>query len=453
MSRRRTSRSFACLTVAALIAAVAPLALAQQEDFERAPIHYSKATPNDPIAQLKARIDHGEISLEWDDTLGYLPSLLKALDIPASSQGLVFSRSSLQRNKISPKKPRAIYYGDDAYVGYVQDGIIELAGQDPTLGAVFYTVEQTPPISPDAKGGAGRPRSAAQIVRQTDNCLNCHGSGMTVEIPGLMLRSVFPDERGSAILAGGTKSSTHASPLERRWGGWYLTGSTGGVRTMANTLFRASKGLNDPIPVEGTGGELSDLSSRIDTSKYLTPHSDPVALMVMEHQVEAHNRLAYAAQATLRALHDEKVINDALGETRPPGTHNDSTIRRVKTACEPLVEYLLFAGETKLTSPITGSSNFAEEFPQRGPRDAKGRSLRDLDLKTRLLRYPLSYLIYSPTFDGLPDLAKQHVYQRLWAVLSGTDTTEEFAHLSSEDRQAILEIVRATKPNVPDDWK
>lgn len=446
---RVSLRLLACFTILTI---ASPAALAQEDDYERAPIHYSKATPNDPIAHLKTRIERGEASLEWHDTLGYLPSLLKELDIPASSQGLVFSRGSLQRSKISPKKPRAIYYGDDVYVGYVQDGgLLELAGQDPTLGAVFYTIDQTPPDERQGRVSDPAHRSSAQIVRETDSCLSCHGSGMTVEIPGLMLRSVFPDQRGSTILAGGTKVSTHASPLENRWGGWYLSGSTG-VRTMANTLFRPNKGLQDPIPLDGTGGELTDLSGHIDTSKYLTPHSDPVALMVLEHQVEAHNRLTYAAQATLRALHDEKVINDALGETRPPGTHNDSTMSRIKSACEPLVEYLLFSGEIKLTAPIVGTSEFAKEFPQRGPRDTRGRSLRDLDLKTRLLRYPLSYLIYSPTFDGLPELAKQRVYQRLWAVLSGMDTSEEFAHISAEDRRAILEILRETKTGLPAYW-
>jgi hypothetical protein len=147
------------------------------------------------------------------------------------------------------------------------------------------------------------------------------------------------------------------------------------------------------------------------------------------------------------------VINDALGETRPAGTHSDSTTSRVNNGCEPLVEYLLFSGEARLTAPIVGPTDFAKQFPQRGPRDSKGRSLRDLDLKTRLLRYPLSYLIYSPTFDGLPDLAKQRVYRRLWDVLSGTDTAKEFAHLSPEDRKAIVEIVRETKSDVPAYWK
>jgi hypothetical protein len=436
-----------------LVLALAAPSFAQEDEYERAPIHYSKTPANDPVAQLIKRLERGETSMQWTDRLGYLPWLLKELDIPPSSQGLVFSRTSLQRNKISPKTPRAIYYDDDTYVGYVQNGgMIEIASADPTLGAVFYTIDQ---VAPDAAGEkAPRP---GRIVRQTDNCLSCHGSGMTVEIPGLTLRSVFPDTRGSAILAGGTKSTTHRSPLARRWGGWYVTGSVGQQPTMANTLFKPNKGLEDPIPVEGDGRPLSDLSGRIDTSAYMTPHSDPVALMVMEHQVEAHNRLTYAAQATLRALHDEKAINDALddalGEARATAAHSDSTISRVRSACEPLVEYLLFAEETKLAAPVSGPSTFAKDFAAHGPRDSRGRSLRELDLQTRLMRYPLSYLIYSPTFDGLPQLARDYVYRRLWAVLSGADTSKPFAHLSAADRQAIVEILRETKSDLPAYWE
>ena len=327
---------------------VAP-ALGQDEDYERAPIHYSTATSNDPIAQLKQRIDRGEATLEWTPTFGYLPSLLEHLDIPASCGARLLQRLA----RTDPPKSPGHYYATRHTSVTCRTALIELAGQDPTLGAVFYTIEQTPP---DARGGSDgsrqdgqaedRPVNPVRIVRENDNCLSCHGSGMTVEVPGLTLRSVFPDERGTAILAGGTKVSTHASPLEKRWGGWYVTGDTGGVRTKANTLFKPSKGLADPTPLEGSGGPLSDLSDRIDTNRYLTPHSDPVALMVMEHQVEAHNRLTHAAQATLRALHDEKVINDALGETRPAGTHNDSTMSRRNAATSRRVP--AFSGEAKL---------------------------------------------------------------------------------------------------------
>ena len=222
---------------------------------------------------------------------------------------------------------------------------------------------------------------------------------------------------------------------------------------MANSFYKPNKGLEDPIPLDGAGEELSDLSDRIDTAAYASPHSDPIALMVMEHQVEAHNRLTYAAQATLRALHDEQVINDALGEKPAAGTHSDSTMSRIRNACEPVVEYLLFANEVPLRAPIVGTSDFAKEFPQRGPRDSKGRSLRDLDFKTRLMKYPMSYLIYSPAFDGLPELAKERIYRRLWDVLSGIDTSKPFANLSGADRQAIVEILVETKPNLPAYWK
>jgi hypothetical protein len=436
--------------ILALLLLAPPTLASNDDEYERAPIESSKATPtNDAVAQLIKRMERGEASLEWKDRFGYLPALLRELNVPASSQGLVFSRTSLQRDHISPRTPRAVYFNDDAYVGYVQNGgKIEIAASDATLGSVFYAIDQTTP--PDGAGGKLKP---AQIVRKTDDCLSCHGSGMRVEIPGLMIRSVFADSRGNPILAGGTKTTTQGSPLAHRWGGWYATGSTSGQATMANSFYKPNKGLEDPIPLEGAGEELTDLSDRIDTSAYLTPHSDPLALMVLEHQVEAHNRLTYAAQATLRALHDEKVINDALGETPAEGTHSDSTMSRVRNACEPVVEYLLFANETPLTGQITGTSDFAKEFPLRGPRDSKGRSLRDLDFKTRMMKYPLSYLVYSDAFNGLPELAKSHIYRRLWAVLSGTDTSKPFAQLTPEDRTAIVEILRETKSDLPAYWK
>jgi hypothetical protein len=174
--------------------------------------------------------------------------------------------------------------------------------------------------------------------------------------------------------------------------------------------------------------------------------------MVLEHQAEAHNRLTFAAQATLRALHEEKALAESLGETPEPGAHRDSTLPRIHSACEALVEYLLFSGESKLTSRVSGTSAFASEFAARGPRDAKGRSLRDFDLESRLFRYPLSYLIYSPTFDGLPPIARERVYRRLWEVLNGDDSSKPFAHLAPDDREAIVEILRQTKPGLPEYW-
>jgi hypothetical protein len=105
-----------------------------------------------------------------------------------------------------------------------------------------------------------------------------------------------------------------------------------------------------------------------------------------------------------------------------------------------------------LTEPVRGVSGFSEVFASSGPRDRKGRSLRDLDLKTRLLRYPCSYLIYSEPFDQLPEVARERLYRRLWEVLTGRDNTAKFASLSAKDRKAILEILQDTKKGLPDYW-
>jgi hypothetical protein len=79
--------------------------------------------------------------------------------------------------------------------------------------------------------------------------------------------------------------------------------------------------------------------------------------------------------------------------------------------------------------------------------------LREFDLQTRLFKYPCSFLIYSEAFDELPTVMKEHLLERLWAILNGTDKSEDFAHLREEDRTAVREILLATKPNLPAYWK
>jgi hypothetical protein len=122
---------------------------------------------------------------------------------------------------------------------------------------------------------------------------------------------------------------------------------------------------------------------------------------------------------------------------------------QIDTDLESLVTYMLFADEASLHGPVEGVSTFTKSFPMRGPRDRHGRSLRDFDLNRRLFRYPLSYMIYSETFDSLPDAIRERVYQRLYDVLSGRDQSDKFKRLSAGDRQAVLEILRETKPGLP----
>jgi hypothetical protein len=149
-------------------------------------------------------------------------------------------------------------------------------------------------------------------------------------------------------------------------------------------------------------------------------------------------------------MHYQEALNRELGEA---ADHLwDSTKSRIKSANEPLVEYLLFSGEAELTGRIRGTSSFAEEFAQRGPRDSHGRSLRDLDLERRIFKYPCSYLVYSPSFAALPAESRDYVLRRIWEVLSGQDQSEKFSHLTSTDRAAILAILRETMPDLPSYW-
>ena len=110
------------------------------------------------------------------------------------------------------------------------------------------------------------------------------------------------------------------------------------------------------------------------------------------------------------------------------------------------------AASLRLTDRITGTSSFAADFSARGPRDSKGRSLRDFDLKTRLFRYPCSYLIYSRAFDSLPKEVKEYIYQRLWEIFNGRRTGKEDPQLTSADGKAIVEILSETKQDLPDYW-
>jgi hypothetical protein len=415
------------------LALTAVSSAARAQEFEQEPILYSKSEPDNHVSRLIAEIASGDTRLEYNAEFGYLRSLLAALDVPVSSQMLVFSKTSMQRQRIAPQTPRALYFNDDVYIGYCHQGeVLEISAADPELGAVFYTLDQD----------AGIP----QLRRQTDNCLICHGSSQTKQIPGHVVRSVLTDAAGLPILSAGTHRIDHTSPFEKRWGGWYVTGTHGEQQHLGNLIVR---GRAKPEAIENADGQnVTSLDERFDTSHYLTGHSDIVALMVLEHQTDAHNYLTRANHLTRQAMHYQQALNRELGE---PADHLwDSTKSRIKNAGEPLVEYLLFSGEAKLTAPIRGTSGFAEEFSERGPRDSKGRSLRDFDLQSRLFKYPCSYLIYSPSFDSLPSEVKDYTFRRLWEILSGQDQNEKFTHLSFADRRAILEILRETLPGLPD---
>jgi hypothetical protein len=166
-----------------------------------------------------------------------------------------------------------------------------------------------------------------------------------------------------------------------------------------------------------------------------------IAHLVLAHQTQMHNLITLTNYQTRIALYKENgVITDAVRQ-------------QIEKPAEQLVRYLLFTNEAPIDQSIDRHSAFAADFVARGPRDPSGRSIRDFDLNKRIFKYPCSYLIYSEAFDSIPEPAKSYIYRRLFEVLSGQDQTPDFVSLSTKDRRAILEILVATKPAVPEEWK
>jgi len=395
----------------ALVAGVAWLAAQRLEDTFYIPlddpaIQYSQRAARDPVARLQQRVEKGEVKLEAaSNGLGYLPAVLQQLDVNPDSQALVFSKTSTQAERIGPRTPRAIYFNDDVTVGFVRDSdVLEIASLDPQQGVQFYVLVKV----------------AEPAFAESQGCLRCHQGAATLGIPGLLISSVHPvsstrQEHGNAFM------TDQRTPLSGRWGGWYVTGTTGPQTHLGNNT-----NLVDPVRSGGPSAQptqnLTSLGDMFDTSRYLAPTSDIVALMTLEHQTRMTNLMI------------------RIGWDGRRGVPTD----QLNPEIEELLKYMLFLDEEPLRSPVKGVSTFTETFSRRGPRDSQGRSLRDFDLKTRLFRYPLSYMIYSAAFDGLPDQVRVRIYQRLYERLSSD---------SSETAKAILDIVRATKAGLPDYWR
>ena len=383
-------------------------------------IAYSTGALSNVVSELNDKIQAGEVELRFQGRGGYLDSVLRALDVPVESQIAVFSKTSRQASEITSQNPRAIFFGDTVAVGWVRDGDkLELATQDRRQGTVFYTLTQTP---------ADQPR-----FTRTDRCLACHLSWDTLGVPGLQVLSVAPLSSDPTAYATGFVSD-HRSPLTERWGGWYVTGQVGSVAHMGNIE------VTDVDVPDATSGavppQLDSLVGAFDLDGFPSEHSDVAALMVLEHQAGMTNLITRVGWEARRV---------EFRESSPA----DGGLDLVTDAALQLVDYMLFVDEPPLPTKIMGSSGFAEYFSAREPRDSRGRSLRELDLERRLFRYSCSYMIYTDAFDALPVLAKDAVYARLWSVLSGQEPDEVYARLSRDDRQAIVEILRDTKADLP----
>ena len=364
-------------------------------------IKYSTSDSNTVVDELNRKLADGSATLLFDEKTGYLKSVLELLKIPVESQVLVYTQTSQQAQHITMTNPRAIYFNDEASVGYIPGaGMLEIVAQDPALGSIFYVVHQE----------AG----AARRFGREQQCLRCHLSWDTLGVPGLSVLSTFP--RASERDYANGFFVDHYRQIHERWGGWYVTGTRVPPRHMGNLP------LILPKPPAAPPGGRESLVGQFDLSAYLAPYSDIVALMVLEHQVHFSNLVT-------RATWEARLGNEL----------------RVAEAADALADYMLFVDEAPITEgPIAGSSGFTEVFAAQGKKDAQGRSLRELDLNTRLQKYPLSYMIYSPQFRALPAAPKNLVMGRINDVLSGKIGAPKYAHLTPSLRTAIREILQST---------
>jgi hypothetical protein len=390
-------------------------------------IHYSDPPVHNDIARLQRRIDAGSVTLTSTPQHGYLESILKALNINPDSQTLVFSKTSLQIDAISAATPRAIYFNADTYVAWVQKtGMLEIVTMDADRGPVFYTLSAA--------------ESRPHLKREALRCLTCHDSYSELGggVPRFLFESTYEVQHGKLIPDAVARETADETPLAERWGGWYVTGQDGGAQHLGNIQPPAA---NSPVALDKVRrGSLASLDSLLDTSAYLRNTSDIVALLVLEHQVTVHNLI-------IRANFKSRMLLARLLPTGDAATLHWAQLpptvqARLEQLLGPLVDGLALRNAAPLPDEVAGSNGYAAWFQAQGPKDSQGRSLRALDLRSRVFRYPLSFLIYSEGFDALPLLVRERLYEKLAHNLHATP-----------DGQTAFDILLATKPEFAQEVK
>ena len=412
---RVTAFAVALLTSLALLAAGSQLGNTFDDLVREPAIGYFTTPPADPVARLKQRVESGAVQLTFDSAQGYLRPVLEALKLSIDSQVLIYSKTSVQSARINPRNPRALYFDDAVAVGYIRGAdYLEFATLDPRQGTIFYTLDQKPGARP--------------TIERRDFCLQCHYAYATLGVPGMLDRSVVTSPTGLTLPQLGNYVTDHRSPFAERWAGYYVTSANAAVGHLGNALVTR----DDADAGTARAQSVTTLGDRFDTDGYPSPHSDIAALMVFDHQMRMMNLLTRVGW-----------------ETRVAEARNDAASSKVREMAKELVDYMLFVDEAPLPTHVQGTSTFADRFGAEGPRDRRGRSLRELALDGRLLRYPCSYMIYSAAFDALPPAARDAIYRRLWEVLSGGEHDGRYRRLTASDRRAVIDILRDTKPDLP----
>ncbi len=389
-------------------------------DIDLPPHNYHSRPLTDRFTRLKDDLEGGRIALDRTSEKAFLQSLLKVFGIPASSQMLVFSTTSLQLRYITPANPRALYFNEDLYVGYIPGARLEIVSLDPEAGAVFYIFDM--------------PRGTEPIrAERSDRCANCHVAADTGHVPGLVVKSVVPGPSGGSLVSYRQEQSGHGIPFSERFGGWYVTGRHSITEHWGNTIGRLSAGNVQRTSI--TPGQ------HFDFAKYLVPTSDILPQLLLEHQTGFVNRVVeagYRARAALAAA---------------PGQLAPAQVAEINDQARLVTRYLFFADEVPLpTGGVEGDAAYKKEFLSTRKPGAGGAALKDFDLRTRLFRHRCSYMIYSPVFTGLPAPMKQAIYRRMSEALSTTRPDPEYAYLPAVEKQFLRGILKSTLPDLPAGW-
>jgi hypothetical protein len=403
-----------------LVGAHGAFAVPAYQQIDLPPHLYHQRTPADRFTRLKEDLESGRIALDRNSEKDFVISLLRALEVPVSSQMLVFSTTSLQLRLITPSNPRALYFNDDTYVGYIPGGRIEVVSLDPELGAIFYIFDI--------------PRGAANIrAERSERCANCHVAADTGFVPGLVMKSVVPGPGGGSLVAYRQEQTGHGIPFEQRFGGWYVTGKHAITEHLGNVIGRLTEGK--------LSKRLIEPGTLFDFARYPTGTSDILSQLLLEHQAGFVNRVVEASYRARTALH--------AGQ----GQLDDAQNRELDEQARVVTRYLLFADEVPLPAGgVEGDAAFKADFLRTRRVTSDGASLKDFDLSTRLFRNRCSYMIYSPVCQGLPSEMKQRIYATMKSALDTENPDSDYTYLSTNEKRSIRDILRATLSDLPSDW-
>lgn len=416
-------------------------AAAQSIPYEEPPHDYWTAPLTDLGSTLDADLRSGAFKLPEGADLDAMRAVLRQLKIPESSQTLVFSKTSVQKDRISATNPRALYFNDECYAGWVPGGLMEFAIIDPILGPIFYLLD------------FHRPDRPAPRLDRPQACLDCHGSNMTNRLPGVMIRSVFPDKDGGVLYQAGTSLIDHTSPIDTRWGGWYVTGTHGTLTHRGNAFAITGPDTSNIRLDTSKSLNITSLESFFPVKNYAAATSDIVALMVLEHQVMMTSRLVEASYDVRAAIIRQKDLRAELGD--PPTDELVGTARIIADShATKILDALLFKNEAEFPQGgIKGDEKFQSDFRAAHRSTADGRSLTEFHLGNRLFKNRCSYMIHSRLWASLPAPFLTLLQDRLLAILTAENPPAAYSHLSPAERQNILAILRETLPNLPANWR